>query len=97
MSGKAPGYDYDNYRMAREGHSDTAQPYADLTNMCRPRQDTPGLEHYSNFGSVHANSFSMIFCDESVQPIGYAIDPAIHYYLSGRNDGKPIDAKAAAF
>ena len=35
------GYDYDNYRMAREGHIDITQPYADLTNMCAHGKTRP--------------------------------------------------------
>ena len=58
-----------------------------------PLQDTAGLYLCGYFGSVHANSFNMAFCDGSVQAISYSIDPTVHLYLGSRNDDKSIDAK----
>jgi hypothetical protein len=58
-----------------------------------PQPDTPGVENYYTYGSAHANSLSMAFCDNSVQTINYAIDPLLHKYLSCRNDGQVIDPK----
>ena len=33
----------------------------------------------------------MVFCDGSVQAIPYTIDPVIHDYLGGRNDGHTVN------
>jgi prepilin-type N-terminal cleavage/methylation domain-containing protein/prepilin-type processing-associated H-X9-DG protein len=61
----------------------------------RPMQDQPGVMGsplYSyKFGSAHAGSFNMVFCDGSVQAIPYTIDPVVHDYMGGRNDGNIVD------
>ena len=60
-----------------------------------PMQDQPGVSGggtYSYiFGGPHPNSFNMVFCDGSVQTIPYNINPVIHDYLGGRNDGVFLD------
>ena len=60
-----------------------------------PMQDQSGVSGggtYSYlFGGPHPNSFNMVFCDGSVQAIPYTINPIIHDYLGGRNDGHILD------
>jgi prepilin-type processing-associated H-X9-DG protein len=65
--------------------------HRDAANL--PQQDTPGLDNSTVFGSAHADSFNMAFCDGSVRQISYMIDGTTHRYLGNRQDGVPVDAK----
>ena len=71
------GYDWDTERWS--------------LNNSVPLQDTPGNGNTIDFGSPHAASLNMGFCDGSVRTISYSIDPAVHASLCHRRDGKPID------
>jgi len=59
-----------------------------------PMPDTPGVTAYWFFGSAHASSFNMAFCDGSVRTLGYDIDPKIHGYLANRKDEQPISSSS---
>jgi prepilin-type processing-associated H-X9-DG protein len=59
-----------------------------------PFQDTPGYQGYEGFGSAHADSFNMCFCDGSVQSISYRIDLTVHTNLANRKDGNVTDGRA---
>jgi prepilin-type N-terminal cleavage/methylation domain-containing protein/prepilin-type processing-associated H-X9-DG protein len=58
-----------------------------------PMQDTPAVGSDVRFGSAHANSCNMCFCDGSIRTIDYAIDPLTNRYLGNRDDGRTLDAK----
>jgi prepilin-type N-terminal cleavage/methylation domain-containing protein/prepilin-type processing-associated H-X9-DG protein len=85
----------DNESMYAADDNDTARTtYFDgVIPDHTPMQDTSGYMDIVRFGSAHANSFNMCFCDGSVRSIGYTIDPLTHRYLGKRDDGNPIDAQ----
>ncbi|MEZ6069246.1 MAG: DUF1559 domain-containing protein [Pirellulales bacterium] len=87
------GHDLDSVRYSffapvfNPSDANVRQYYRDAA----PRQDTPGLGLALSWGSAHAASFNMAFCDGSVHSISYSIDGETHRRLGARNDGLPID------
>jgi prepilin-type N-terminal cleavage/methylation domain-containing protein/prepilin-type processing-associated H-X9-DG protein len=78
------GYDWDNCRWTYWDDS--------LKTWAVPLQDTPGQTDIIDFGSPHAGSLNMSFCDGSVRSLNYTIDDVVHAHLLDRHDGVPIDA-----
>jgi prepilin-type N-terminal cleavage/methylation domain-containing protein/prepilin-type processing-associated H-X9-DG protein len=56
-------------------------------------RDKPATEWLFSFGSIHSGGCQFTFCDGSVRPIDYDIDPGVYRLLGSRNDGEPIDAR----
>jgi prepilin-type N-terminal cleavage/methylation domain-containing protein/prepilin-type processing-associated H-X9-DG protein len=59
-----------------------------------PLQDAPGVWDTVRFGSPHANGCNLVFCDGSVRPISFAVDPDVWACFGNRQDGKPINGSA---
>jgi prepilin-type processing-associated H-X9-DG protein len=66
-----------------------ADPAASLV----PKQDTPEFQDKWRFGSAHSAGCNFVFCDGSVQTIGYDIDAMTHSYLGNRHDGILVGKK----
>ncbi len=60
-----------------------------------PRPDSVLAERDSDddrrFGSSRSGIFMMSFCDGSVRPVSYDIDPTNHRRLSNRKDGLKVE------
>ncbi len=77
------GYEWDNHRVAW-------QPNASKRESCyQPQQDNGAVcPAIWAFGSAHAGSLNMAFCDGSVRPVSYDIDRDVHRYQANRLDGQ---------
>ena len=80
--GMYQGEDLDNSCWAADGMNDT-----------RPRQDATGVNSDIWFGSAHTHSFHAAFCDGSVRPVAYDVDPATHARLGSRQDRLPVQGE----
>jgi len=55
-----------------------------------PLRDTPGLDSFTRFGSVHPGGWHAVFCDGSVRSVSYDVDKFVHKHLANRGDGQTI-------
>ena len=81
--GNDNGTAFDGHNCDTECSSHRDQP---------PQQDHPNISYASTWGSAHAGSFHMAFCDGSVRSISYSIDADTHWRFGHRCDGEVIDA-----
>ena len=70
------GYDNDLYR----------------TSVNPPSQDQGTTGSTNTWGSIHQNTFHMVYCDGAVHAVPYTIDLKIHKYLANRQDGHNFKA-----
>ncbi|MBN1588733.1 MAG: DUF1559 domain-containing protein [Pirellulales bacterium] len=59
-----------------------------------PARDRAGVQNQFIFGSAHAGSFNMAFCDGRVNSVNYSIDSSVYRCLANRKDHTPVDEAA---
>jgi prepilin-type N-terminal cleavage/methylation domain-containing protein/prepilin-type processing-associated H-X9-DG protein len=77
------GFEWDNHRVAWNPNSrwpmETYQPQQDA--------DAAGFSGCFAFGSAHAGSLNMAYCDGSVRTLDYDVDMEVHRRQANRLDG----------
>ena len=90
------GYDYDTSRWTGEGWYDS-NGNPQQGSYIPPRRDTPGVGGCeAEFGSAHADGFSMVTCDGAVHKMSYNIDQDVHRRLGDCRDKTPVDLTVLA-
>ncbi len=87
----------DNYTTGKDGSDDQMVYMGHNIDICRwtyslPRQDRPGHQFATQFGSAHSSAWNVVLCDGSVRSVSYSIDLAVHRRLGNRKDGEPVPA-----
>jgi prepilin-type N-terminal cleavage/methylation domain-containing protein/prepilin-type processing-associated H-X9-DG protein len=68
------GYEDDNFR----------------SSYYPPSRDRRGVDIGCDFGSAHSSTWNVVFCDGSVRPLTYSIDPLVHNYQANRRNRTPF-------
>lgn len=78
------GFEWDNHRVAWNPKAPSPP------DVYQPRQDEMqfGMAGVFAFGSAHAASMNMAYCDGSVREIAYDIDRDVHRHAANRLDGE---------
>ena len=87
-SGMFTGFEDDNFRTAG---FDKAKGGIGFNPPMRNRR---GLYASCAFGSPHATTWNVAYCDGSIHAITYEIDQEVHSYLGNRRDKQPFSASA---
>jgi len=88
----ADAYDSDGTVNGGDNHSYFSGSDWDVNRWVDklPLRDTPGLNFYTQFGSVHPAAWQAVMCDGSVRAFTYDIDKFVHRHLGNRGDGQAI-------
>jgi prepilin-type N-terminal cleavage/methylation domain-containing protein len=81
------GYVNDTNRSANDMGNHTANCARDDYSQNTFNGETFGSLSRDMWGSAHASTFNMVFCDGAVHAIPYNIDLTVHQQLANRNDG----------
>jgi len=86
------GWEWDQHRVAWNVNVGSSQANIETR---QPSQDQAGVgvnDPEVKFGSAHAGTFNMVYCDGSVHAIAYDIDYKAHAGLANRQDGGSYSA-----
>ena len=90
------GYDFDTIRWTGQGWYDN-DGNPQQGSYTPPSRDTPGYGGCDvQFGSAHADGFSMVTCDGAVHKMTYNIDQDVHRRLGDCRDKTPVDLTVLA-
>ncbi len=82
------GFDHDIYRY-------TGALWKNAQVILPPLHDSahfdPAELTHDSFGSAHPQIFNMAFCDGSVRPVRFTVDPEVHRRLGNRRDQLVVD------
>jgi prepilin-type N-terminal cleavage/methylation domain-containing protein/prepilin-type processing-associated H-X9-DG protein len=84
------GFEWDQHRVA---WNILAGSDATAIELRQPAPDQAGVgtsQPEAKFGSAHASTFNMVFCDGSVRAIPYDVDYKVHAGLADRQDGQTV-------
>lgn len=88
--GNALDDDWGQYTGQQDDNSRSVFLSADGKIAYTPLRDQPGVNPRFRFGSAHAANCLFAFCDGSVRPLAYSIDPTINWRLGIRDDEQPV-------
>lgn len=82
------GFDHDIYRYTGRFWDGAQISLPPINDFVRPDPETLTTD---SFGSAHPSIFNVAFCDGSVRPVRFEIDPEVHRRLGNRKDQLVVD------